>query len=332
MPYQTVDFSNVSKVTLVNHNDPDLIYWRNNMFFKKESGKTKRARTISQNKELFQKIRELYDSDRYERYVYERTAKQCKNCTHCSEDKYNIGEWVCWNNWLPGTRPLKTYTTLLCNDFSQKWVYDKNKYYEYLFFEDDHFKKQADAIGLCSGNIKYYLVELNIGDNTPPKSGWKEGKKRETEFLKRIKKDFDACFLPDVFKIQYTTGKTNFKFLDAFLDVCGEKCIIEYKSGQWDVEENQINDYIELFKLSDYYNQNNQSIFYFFLIAKEVSNQSDYFMYKGFDKTDYAFSYPHINKFSESLFFECLKYQKELEFFKKTNEPNLLKNSWGFDF
>lgn len=309
--HKRIDFSKIASVSLVDKNDLEYRDWLNTLINNNKNkngrGNNKRFFIMEKYPDIFQYIKNLWNSGEYENAESKKDLYMCQNCNHCSVDKYRVGSFVCWHGYISG-KPKKTNLTSSCNAFQLKIFPDKTNYvWNILKRRLDLSTSNFGNLGIYPGNFKFFLKDMGLIDNI--KLGWTVGKENEKDFFEKIKIiDSSIVFLPTIFKIKYNNGqKINFNILDGFIQLpLGEMCIIEFKSASYYQDDNQNNDYLSLFNMCKY-PISEQGCYYLSIYKEGFYDNGSYVL-------DKLYSIPYINKISDKTFFDIIKYQSDIIF------------------
>ncbi len=318
--HRKIDFTNIASVSLVDKSDVEYRKWLNTLISvqKKENpNSTKRLFIIEKYPDLFQYIKNLWNSGVYEVAESKKYYLLCVNCKRCSIDKYRVGSFVCWKNYISG-KPNNIVPTSSCNGFELKAFPDKIAF----VWQDVKTRfglrtSNFDKMGIYPGNFRFFLKDMGLIDSV--KLGWTVGKENERDFFERIKQiDSSIQFLPTVFKIRYNNGNgLKFNILDGFIRLpLGELCIIEFKSASYYQDETQDKDYLLLFDMSKY--PISEHGCYYLSVYKEREYDNNL-------ETKELHSIPYINKISDKVFFNIIKYQTDTTFSGIMKEKSLFE-------
>lgn len=313
--YTPVDFSQVEKVELVGYDDPDYLKWRQNLLSKKKTeSQLQREKERKLYPEVFEKLKELWLSDEFERHIILKNNATCKDCFRLREHRYLDG-YACYGG-IPydpehPQKPNKIKTFKLGRSCPY-FIWKGKEYYnkkQYILGENKHLLK---PINICPGNVDYYLYDLGLVEK--PKTGLQKGKEKERIFINIISSYVEVKKL--LFKIWIKNkNDPTFKEPDLIFGKYVTDAIAEYKGNKYENAIPQLNDYCKLYNLAT-----NKYPYLFWIYGYSSKEERNFFT--DYDKNAYYKKNDDVFDVNQIYYIHQLDFEKLTKFSQK--DPSFL--------
>ncbi len=275
------EFGKIYSVNLINYDNKDVLDFIDKI--KKIPNPTQLARRKI-IKEHGEEIKEIYLKFKQEY----GTIDLCSKCSHSSENKYDVEEWICWRDWNSVRKKYnyKKESVSSCQFFSKM---NDGRFYVLL---EKELKKKILGIPVEARNLQWLLKDLKLIEF---ESGWEKANRKSKSFERCVYEDFEQMGFNSHsrwIKINCSKGIKLLQLDCLFTDEYGNAFLIEVKNNYIDAGIPQI---IKYWKLLQKIRQFQDLVFTLFIVSfhevvnkygeqsailelQEVDWQTDYFL------------------------------------------------------